>query len=230
MTRRPENPILNLAELAWRVKKWVRPLGWHALGLPCQLMGTGMAFPWALTAKMSLAKGHIVQDMKLGIDLALQGHPPLFCPAARVISEFPLAGAAVQSQRTRWEHGHLSMIISEAPRLLWFALRRGNLAALGLVLDLMVPPLALLAALLVGVLMLASGWAVWVGALWVLMVAGCLFGLFAASILLAWWGWGRSVVAFRELLSVPLYILAKIPLYLGFVTKRQKEWVRTERK
>ena len=114
---------LRLAEFAWRVKNQVRPLGWQALGLPCQLMGTGMAFPWALTAGMALANGNIVEDMKLGIDLALQGVAPVFCPDAVVTSEFPIAGSAVQSQRKRWEHGHLSMIVSEAPRLFGYALR-----------------------------------------------------------------------------------------------------------
>jgi len=38
----------QVAEFAWRVKNWVRPLGLKALGLPCQLMGSGMAFPWTV--------------------------------------------------------------------------------------------------------------------------------------------------------------------------------------
>ena len=44
----PENSPVNyrVAEFAWRVRNWVRPLGLAALGLPCPLMGTGMAFPW----------------------------------------------------------------------------------------------------------------------------------------------------------------------------------------
>ncbi len=33
-----------------------------------------------------------------------------------------------------------------------------------------------------------------------------------------------------DLASVPFYVLTKIPLYLKFWTRRQKEWVRTERK
>ena len=221
---------LRLAEFAWRVKNQVRPLGWHALGLPCQLMGTGMAFPWALTARMALANGNIVEDMKLGIDLALQGAAPVFCPEAVVTSEFPLAGSAVQSQRKRWEHGHLSMIVSEAPRLFGYALRKRDLLALAMVLDLIVPPLALLAALLVGMLMLGLIWNVIGGTVWIAGMAASLCGIFALAVLLAWWGWGRSVVSLRELMSVPFYVLAKIPLYLGFLTRRQKEWVRTDRK
>jgi len=224
------NLKLRLAEFAWRVKNQVRPLGWHALGLPCQLMGTGMAFPWALTKKMALANGNIVEDMKLGIDLALQGTAPVFCPEAVVTSEFPLAGSVVQSQRKRWEHGHLSMIVSEAPRLFGYALRKRDLLALAMVLDLIVPPLALLAALLVGILILGLLWNVIAGTAWIAGMAVTLCGIFALAVLLAWWGWGRSVVSLRELMSVPFYVLAKIPLYLGFLTRRQKEWVRTDRK
>jgi len=221
---------LRLAEFAWRVKNQVRPLGWHVLGLPCELMGTGMAFPWELTARMELANGNIVEDMKLGIDLALQGVAPVFCPDAVVTSEFPIASAAVQSQRKRWEHGHLSMIVSEAPRLFGYALRKRDLRALAMALDLIVPPLALLAALLAGMLMLGLIWNVIGGTVWIAGMAAGLCGLFAVAVFLAWWGWGRSVVRFWEFLSVPIYILAKIPLYLGFLTHRQKDWVRTDRK
>jgi cellulose synthase/poly-beta-1,6-N-acetylglucosamine synthase-like glycosyltransferase len=221
---------LRLAEFAWLVRNQVRPLGWHTLGLPCQLMGTGMAFPWVLTAKMALANGNIVEDIKLGIELAKQGAAPVFFPDALVTSEFPLTGPAVQSQRKRWEHGHLSMIVSQAPRLFGYALRKRDLGSLGMALDLIVPPLALLAALLAGMLMLGLIWNVIGGTLWIVAIGASLCGIFAVAVLLAWWGWGRKVVSFRELMSVPTYILAKIPLYLGFLTRRQREWVRTDRK
>jgi cellulose synthase/poly-beta-1,6-N-acetylglucosamine synthase-like glycosyltransferase len=220
----------RVAEFAWRVKNLVRPLGWHALGLPCQLMGTGMAFPWSLASRMSLANGNIVEDMKLGIDFALQGAAPLFCPDVLVSSQFPAAARAQRSQRKRWEHGHLGMIVGEAPRLLVHAAQRGSLAALALALDLIVPPLALLAALLATALLLAMGYYAAVGGAWAAAWAATLCTLFAASVLLAWHGWGRQVVSFRELLAIPVYILEKVPLYLGFLAKRQKDWVRTGRR
>ncbi len=49
------------------------------------------------------------------------------------------------------------------------------------------------------------------------------------AMLLVGLGWGRQVVSGLDLLSIPVYVLAKIPLYLKFWGKRQKEWVRTER-
>ena len=38
------SPIMRIAEFAGALKNLVRPLGLHRVGLPCQLMGTGMAF------------------------------------------------------------------------------------------------------------------------------------------------------------------------------------------
>ncbi|MGE8382883.1 MAG: glycosyltransferase family 2 protein, partial [Pseudomonas putida] len=49
---------VQVAEFAWRVKNLVRPRGWARLGLPCQLMGAGMAFGWHDLALINLANGH----------------------------------------------------------------------------------------------------------------------------------------------------------------------------
>ena len=138
----------RLAEFAWRVRNWVRPGGWYRWGMPCQLMGTGMAFEWGMLQSAQLANDSIVEDMKLGLDLAVAGCAPVFCAAAKVTSQFPETDTGTASQRTRWEHGHLEMILREVPRLLVRALRHRDLSLLGMALDLAVPPLALLAGAL----------------------------------------------------------------------------------
>jgi cellulose synthase/poly-beta-1,6-N-acetylglucosamine synthase-like glycosyltransferase len=219
----------RIAEFAWLVKNWVRPLGSQRLGVPCQLMGTGMAFPWALISNAQLANSELVEDMKLGIDLALAGHPPVFCVDALVTSQFPESAPAVDSQRTRWEHGHLGMILQHAPRLIVRALLRGDLRLLGLALDLAVPPLALLVVMISSVFAVAfAGY--WLGlSVFPLLLASAAIGLLTLTVLLAWLGWGRRVLPFADLLSVPLYVLGKAPIYLKFWTKRQKDWVRTGR-
>lgn len=219
----------RIAEFAWLVKNWARPLGSQRLGLPCQLMGTGMAFPWTLISNANLANAELAEDMKLGIDLALAGHPPVFCLDALVTSRFPETARATATQRTRWEHGHLGMIARETPRLLGQTLARRDVRLLGLALDLTVPPLALLAALIALVFGLAGGtFAAGLSAL-PFVLASTALGLLTLSVLLAWLGWGRRVLSFAALLSVPLYVLSKAPVYLKFWTKRQKDWVRTER-
>jgi hypothetical protein len=49
------------------------------------------------------------------------------------------------------------------------------------------------------------------------------------SIVLAWVRHGRGLIPGRALVLAPLYILWKAPLYVAFLFRRQKEWVRTER-
>ena len=228
----PENAGLKLriAEFAWRVKNHVRPLGAKVLGLPCQLMGTGMAFPWSLTQKMNLASDHIVEDMKLGVDLAIAGSPPIFCPEALVNSEFPSDSDAVASQRTRWEHGHLGVIFHEFPRLFFMGIFRANFHLVGMALDLMVPPLSLLSGMLVLNLAITTVSVIFGLSILPLLLALTSSVLFGVAVGVAWRGWGKDVVTLMELFSIPLYILGKIPIYLRFLTRRQKEWVKTDRK
>jgi hypothetical protein len=46
---------------------------------------------------------------------------------------------------------------------------------------------------------------------------------------LAWFREGRHVVSLGEMLALPWYVAAKIPVYIRLFTKRQVEWVRTKR-
>lgn len=227
----PENtgPMRRIAEFAWVVKNLVRPLGFHKLGQPCQLMGTGMAFTWEQIRAAELASGHIVEDMKLGVDLAYAGQAPLFCPDAMVYSFFPSSDAGAQTQRTRWEHGHLSVIMSYVPRLLGGAVKTGNGALAALALDLCVPPLALL------IVMTAAAWTVsalgWLlfSWSWPLALATVLLLSIAAAVLLAWSGFARQVLSLSELMAAFGYVARKLPLYFKFVFNRQVEWVRSKR-
>jgi cellulose synthase/poly-beta-1,6-N-acetylglucosamine synthase-like glycosyltransferase len=220
----------RLAQFAWRVRNWARPAGWHRLGLPCQLMGTGMAFSWDMLRDAPLANASIVEDMKLGIELAKTGRAPVFCERALVTSAFPDSAAASTTQRTRWEHGHLEMILREMPSMLARAVARGDRRLLGLALDLAVPPLALLAGLLaVDACLALAAWACGAG-IASIVAAGALLGAFLLAVLTAWFVRGRDLVRFTELMSVPWYIAAKLPVYLRFVVRRQRAWVRTDRK
>ena len=54
-------------------------------------------------------------------------------------------------------------------------------------------------------------------------------GPLGVTILLAWSQFGRAIISFSTLLYAPFYALKKIPLYLGFLIKRQVEWVRSKR-
>jgi hypothetical protein len=188
-----------------------------------------MAFPWALIRGAPLATGHLVEDMQLGLDLAAAGAAPLFCPQALVSSVFPADAAGARAQRTRWEHGHLSVIARTGPRLLARALARRDAALAALALDLMVPPLAAFVLALGALLALDVVWW-WLAAdLRPAATAAAALALVGAGVLAAWWAEARQLVSGRELLGLPWYVAAKIPVYVRLFTKRQVEWVRTKR-
>jgi cellulose synthase/poly-beta-1,6-N-acetylglucosamine synthase-like glycosyltransferase len=219
----------QVAAFAWIVKNWVRPLGMKHLGLACQLMGTGTAFPWKALAGFEIANSEMAEDYKFGIDLALAGYPAVFCPDASVSSYFPGKRATAVTQRTRWEHGHLQLILLEVPRLLFRAALDRDIQLLGLAMDLLVPPLAFLALTLVASAALSLMFAVSAGIIWPLAVAALALGLFAIAIAFAWHGWGRKSIPPAALLSIPFYVLRKIPIYVRFLTRRQKVWIKTKR-
>lgn len=227
--RADANLSQRLAQFAWRVRNWTRPAGWQRLGGPCQLMGSGMCFRWDALRDAPLANASIVEDMKLGIDLALQGQAPVFCDEALVTSLFPDAAAATRTQRTRWEHGHLEMIVHEALPLLARGLRRGDRRVVLMALDLCVPPLALLAALLFAVLAASAVLAALSPAIAAARVAGTLALAFLGAVLTAWAAFGRDLVSATELAAIPLYVVRKLPIYVRFLTGRQRHWVRTGR-
>ena len=229
----PEGSPINsrVAEFAWRVKNWVRPLGLKALGLPCQLMGTGMAFPWNVIRSTDLASGLIVEDLKLGLDLAIAGSAPLFCPSARVTSEFPLSLQGIQSQRRRWEQGHLGMIITMVPRLIVAAIWQANLDLLVLALDVAVPPLSLLGILVVAASVVAT-LATLLGypSTAIFVSAGNVIA-FTVGVFLSWLKCGRDVLPPGAILLIVPYIIKKLPLYCRILFQRSRsQWIRSDRK
>jgi cellulose synthase/poly-beta-1,6-N-acetylglucosamine synthase-like glycosyltransferase len=219
----------RVAAFAWRVKNCVRPLGAHRIGLPCQLTGTGTAFPWRGILSACTATGHITEDMLLGIELAHAGTPPLLHPDARVTSSFAPTAIGAHSQRRRWEHGHIGLVLSHAPKLFMQGLRCGDLRLAGMALDLAVPPLALLTLMLAAVAFAALALAMAEVAVLPLWIALAALGMLLGGVVLAWVHHGRQVISLWQLAYAPLYALRKLPLYLGFAAKRQTEWVRTPR-
>lgn len=231
LMQQPVNPGAKdqISAFAFTVKNWVRPLGLAQFRLPCPLTGTGMAFPWKAFSSVNLASSHIVEDMKLGVDLAIAGYPPLLCSAARVLGQLPSSDSASTSQRTRWEHGHLQVLLDYAPQLLKAAIRQGRFDLMVMALDLAIPPLALLVMLWLGCFAVSAAYTIasgiWLPSL-LFVVAGILL---LGAILTAWARFGRDSLPLQRLLTVPLYVLWKIPLYLKFLVQPQRQWIRTDR-
>ncbi|MDM9624617.1 glycosyltransferase family 2 protein [Rhizobium sp. S152] len=227
----PPGSGLNLAvaEFAFLVKNHVRPLGLSRLGLPCQLTGTGMAFPWAVIEGADLANGHRTEDMKLGLELAAAGYPSSFCNNAMVTSLFPYSDHGLETQRQRWEGGHLSMMRFAFRSL--FSVRRGlTLSYLLMLLDVMIPPLTLLVAASVAILLLNAVVAVSGVGVLPLAISGASLVLLVIAVGLGWLAHGRTVLPARNLAQIPLYAISKLKSYPKVVLLgKNSTWVRTDR-
>lgn len=227
----PEDPSLkdNISMFSLKVKNLVRLLGLNRLGWHSLLTGSGMAFPWSLISQVSLAGSKTTDDTQLTVDLALAGSTPIFCEQSRVIGRL-MKDQDAQSQRSRWEHGHLEMIMVEVPRLLKAFVTKGSFPALGLALDILIPPLSLLV-----MTWFTSMVAIWLATIFtgvslipaiIISLAGVLL---ISGMLFAWIKFGRSDLPFQNLIAIPFYILGKIPIYLKFLINPQSRWLKTER-
>jgi len=217
----------RVAEFAWLVKNRIRPAGLARLGLGCHLQGSGMAFPKEVFDKVSLASGNIVEDLELGLKLTALGYKIYFEANSTVNSIFPTSADGLDSQRTRWEHGHLASI-SMLPKMVWSAFKKKQYGVIGLSLDAAIPPtiiwliILFLSSLFSSLITFLSIYTPF----YVLSV--CLLILFI-SLLIIWLRHGLSLIKVTDIWGIIKFIVSKFSIYKAFFTARQKEWVRTDR-
>lgn len=220
---RGASPLVQLSTFAFMLKNLVRQRGLQRLARRVHLTGTGMAMPFQLFQASAHVRSSIVEDLALGLDLAERGKAPQL-----VTDAFVWSGSSTEQgtliQRRRWEGGFLATALRYGPR----TLLRGNILA---ALDLMVPPLALFAALSLAALAAAAILTlIFEGDWWPVVVQAGLLGLAAFAVFMAWLREGRRFVSLAVLARVPLYVLWKLPLYLGLARRgAPAEWLRTGR-
>jgi cellulose synthase/poly-beta-1,6-N-acetylglucosamine synthase-like glycosyltransferase len=219
----------KIAGFAWLLKNKIRPLAMNSMGLPAALSGTGMAFPWRVLETIPMGYDNIVENMQLSFDCTINGFPPVFCPDALIYSNFPEQSTAELSQRTRWEHGHLQTIVQQLPALVKASFRQKDWRLFVLALDIGVPPLSLLVMITLGGLLALAISALLTGSATALFLLFLGFFYFAAMLTTVWWRYGRDYLSAHELSGIPRYVIAKLSIYIAFIFKRQKEWVRTDR-
>jgi cellulose synthase/poly-beta-1,6-N-acetylglucosamine synthase-like glycosyltransferase len=225
------SPLALVSAFAFLVRNRVRPLGLARLGMPCHLTGTGMAFPWDVIRLAPPLGSSLVEDLLMGIELAIMGYAPIYSGDVRVVSVLPDGKKAARGQRKRWEHGQLATLRTKAPGLIirGIATLRPRLLALGL--DLLVPPLALLVGMLVVAFLLTGAASFWLHASWFAPeVVGISLVVVGAAVVLAWLRFALRVIRPVQMLMIPFYLLWKVPLYLSLLIRgRQRTWERTER-
>jgi cellulose synthase/poly-beta-1,6-N-acetylglucosamine synthase-like glycosyltransferase len=220
----------RLMAVAFVLFNTLRSLGRDRLGCSTGLRGNGMCLSTRLLKEVPHDAYSIVEDLEYGIRIGLRGHRVRFAPEARVLSVMTVGSSAASSQRRRWEGGRLRLARLHALRLLRRAIAARSGMLLDLALDLLVPPLAYLAAAaFVGTAVAAlASWAAGrpLVALWA-------WGASLAGLCLyvgrGWWLSGTGLRGLGGLLYAPAYLAWK----LGLVAKRMEHahgaWIRTPR-
>jgi cellulose synthase/poly-beta-1,6-N-acetylglucosamine synthase-like glycosyltransferase len=219
----------KISEFAFFIKNKIRPLGLNKLSLPCQLMGTGMAFPWLLIKNADIANGNIVEDMKLGVDFVIEQNAPIYLPNIEITSYFPETEKGLQSQRNRWEHGHLDTIKAFCPILLKKSIKNRTVAPLLFALDLAIPPLTLLVISIISFLLLTSFISVFTAHWLIPITVMFAIALMVFSLFITWFAKARHILSLKDILSIPSYVFSKLQIYTGYIKNKEVNWVRTDR-
>ncbi len=207
----------------------VRSLGRERLRLSCGLRGNGMGFSTTVIRRVPPRAFSIVEDVEYGAALALERVRVMYVGEAEVHGDMPASSAASKTQRERWEGGRLELIKTLVPSLMRASRGRGWSIPFDLALDLLVPPLTLLAGLIilgssvaVGLALFglagALAWAPW------MIAAACLALYVVRGAVVS--GVGPRVVF--DLAWAPVYAIWKVSLLLR-PKRTPGEWVRTAR-
>lgn len=214
---------LQVSNFAMLVKNLFRMRGMHRLGGTVALLGTGMGFPWSDFERLQLATEDATEDLKLTVDLLSRKGSVAFEGRAQVWSSAETVEDTVD-QRKRWEHGFLRHSLRYAIPVLAkgiFAFSRSRLA---LGLHLLVPPLALLMVLSLASALLALLLHLAGGSIYPVAALGAAIAMAGIVLGIAWLLKGREYLSLKALLLLPVYVLWKVPIYLGFITKRESSW------
>ncbi|MCM8731663.1 glycosyltransferase family 2 protein [Hephaestia sp. GCM10023244] len=220
-------PLVRISTFAFLVKNLIRQRGLQRLCGVALLQGSGMGFPWRLFADAPLASASLVEDMELGLTLALGGNAVRFEPRACFVSAASSSRATI-SQRTRWEHGAIGVAGRFVPRLVAAGFS-GRPRLLLLATDLIIPPLALFVVAEASVAALLLFAATNGSVAGPAVLQSSVFALAMLVLGIVWVGFGRHLVPARALPGILAYVLWKLPIYAAYLLHRQRHWVRTDR-
>jgi cellulose synthase/poly-beta-1,6-N-acetylglucosamine synthase-like glycosyltransferase len=225
----PRNGALAaITQIALTAMHVVRGAARERLALSAGLKGNGMAFTRALLAATPHAAYSRTEDLEFGVQLALAGTRVAYAGHATVWGDMPVSDRIATRQRERWIGGRMEVARQYVGRLLGAAVRRRSLLRLDAAIDLLVPPVSVLAVAAVAGTVLSTG-AMLAGAWMPLSVWGAALVLLAVHVLDAAVRAGR-VSALRGLaLAIPRYALDKLFITLRAPAHFGAAWIRTAR-
>ena len=220
----------RLMAIAFGAFHIVRSRARERLGVSCGLRGNGMCFSHALLSEVPHRAFSLVEDLEYGVRLGERGHRVHYAHEAEVLGEMVSGEKASRSQRRRWEGGRLQMAREQGPALLLGALRARSGLLLDLAMDVLVPPLSMLAGPALAGLALSA---------WLArgadhpVLALPLFAFEVAALVLyvlrGWWLSGMGARGLLDLAAAPFYVAWKLKLAVLPAREQKGAWVRTSR-
>jgi len=170
----------------------------------------------------------IVEDVEYGIRLGEAGYRVHHAGNAHVYGEMVAGEKASRSQRQRWEGGRLQLAKLHGPRLLRLGFARRDPVLLDLGIDVLMPPLSILAMADALGFLASLALCFFAGISVPLALWGfCVFTL-ALYVLRGWQISGTGARGLADLVFAPVYVVWKVALAASGNSK-PKEWVRTQR-
>ena len=216
----------GLSDAAFNIFCHLRMAGSVRLAGTAVLKGNGMAFKTELLKQYGWPCHSVVEDMEFTLRLLVDGITVSYNPDAVIRSEMVTSGKSATSQRSRWEGGRFMLVRKMTLPLLKLFAATGQPRYLYALAELATPPLSLLVMLFslatAGALMLLDGaWLMLASSFWLILVFYVISGQIQRGAPLSTW---------LYLAAAPLYILWKIPIYVGMILKKKSStWIRTER-
>lgn len=220
---------LSISEFSVMIKNRIRLLGMDRLGLSVPLVGSGMGFLWSDISACSLASGEIVEDMKLGVELANIGRGAKYLDSAVISSYLPTCEQALDAQRQRWEHGHLGIIKTLSLPTLKNAIAGCNVKLALFSLDLMIPPFTVVIAMSVLFNMYLFATVSFLDIRLLLVFVSSANILLGLTLAVVWLRYGREILAVSNFTQIFVYAVKKMGIFFRFFTHREKTWARTKR-
>lgn len=220
--------LASVTQIALTAMHVVRTTARERMKLSVGLKGNGMAFTRALLASTPHAAYSRTEDLEFGVQLALSGVRVAFAADATVWGDMPTSDTVATRQRERWIGGRMEVASLYVRRLLVAALRRRSMLRLDTAIDLLIPPVSVLALATVAgtaasaVLMLRGASTAF--AVWSIACAAL-----AVHVIDAARRAGRAWDLVALLTTLPRYAVDKLTITLRAPARFGDAWVRTAR-
>ncbi|MGO3742266.1 glycosyltransferase family 2 protein [Kerstersia sp.] len=227
--------VLNLTA-SWRIRLTtiaygafhdVRSRARERLGLSCGLRGNGMCLTAQLLQRQPWNVFSLTEDIEYGLQLGMNGIRVHYVDEASVDAELPEKTDHASTQRQRWEGGRLTLTRQYAWKLLHQGITQPSKICLELALDLLTPPLAQIAFLIVATLVFSSIASLFWPLQWGIWLSLAMIAVLVAYVLRGWRLSGLGLSALRDFLHVPAFIAWK--LYAKIKHRHNRSWIKTQR-